>query len=191
LFLISCWLLLAVAAANPRSFCIRTWATPDYRYRFRHFIARNQAYAKRWAYSYEVDSHVYDWGGVRPKYWGKVVIIQKALATSCKWILWLDADCVVMNADIRLETLTNHEGNLVVTDAEVNGLFRVNNGAFLLRNSNWAKDFCERWWGLSTLVAWAAWDNGGEQSFAFCNFEHFLTSLLQLLRVQRSGTQSF
>jgi hypothetical protein len=161
--------------ANPQ-FCIRSWATPDYRRRFRHFIAHNQVYAKRWNYSYTIDSRVYDWGRLRPKYWGKVDIIQNALETSCSWVLWLDADCVVMNQSIRLEQLTLHDANLVVTDAEVLGSFRVNNGAFLLRNSDWAKQFCQRWWSSSTQVAWAAWDNGGEpcQNFLVRIFFHTL-----------------
>lgn len=67
-----------------------------------------------------------------------------------QWVFWLDADTVVTNPSVRLEELLPGVGgpDLVLT-SDASG---VNAGAWMVRNSSWARAFLERWWSSSEFV---------------------------------------
>lgn len=66
--------------------------------------------------------------------WSKILILQSAIATNkYDWILWIDADALVVNDDIRIEDIIDRHRtseSLVLVSQDRNGL---NAGVFLIK----------------------------------------------------------
>ena len=67
------------------------------------------------------------------------------------WVMWLDADTIVTNPDIRLESLvprsTNGPDFVITVDGG-----GYNAGIWLLRRSDWAYKFLDRWWDMKQYI---------------------------------------
>jgi galactosyl transferase GMA12/MNN10 family len=89
---------------------------------------------------------------------------QRITINACDWVLWLDADVVIMNSSIALESIlpadddddaenNNNDNNsmidLIVT---MDRRFTANSGVWLIRNSNYSKHFLHTWWDMRTWV---------------------------------------
>ena len=65
--------------------------------------------------------------------------------------MWLDADTIVTNPDIRLESLvprsTNGPDFVITVDGG-----GYNAGIWLLRRSDWAYKFLDRWWDMKQYI---------------------------------------
>jgi galactosyl transferase GMA12/MNN10 family len=91
----------------------------------------------------------------RPPAWSKIRAVQEMFASkkySCEWVLWLDADTVIMNSSILLESIiphTNEKIDLIVT---TDRRFTANSGVWLIRNSPWSIQFLKDWWSLKSFV---------------------------------------
>jgi ADP-heptose:LPS heptosyltransferase len=72
--------------------------------------------------------------------WNKILAVRQAMS-SCRtdWIMWLDADAVIMNYDYRVENLIP-EGCDLIFGSDFNGL---NSAVFLARNCAWCRQFFE------------------------------------------------
>lgn len=84
------------------------------------------------------DGHMIDRS--RPAAWSKVLALRHFLP-SYDWIVYMDTDTLVMNPDIKIETLIDERYDVVISE-DWNG---VNTGVFLTRNSTWS------WWLLDEL----------------------------------------
>ena len=60
------------------------------------------------------------------------------------YILFLDADAVVLNENHRIEEFIEEGFDIVVTSDY--GPSRMNAGVLLVKNTEWAKDFLRQWW---------------------------------------------
>lgn len=69
--------------------------------------------------------------------WSKILAIQRHLA-SYNWIFWLDADALIMNHKIKLESLVDQNYDLIIASDHK---FPCNSGSFLIKNSPWSHDF--------------------------------------------------
>ena len=93
----------------------------------------------------------------------------------CDWVLWLDADVVIMNSSIPLESLIPVDPNihLIVT---ADRRFTANSGVWLLRNSAWSRQFLQDWWELRSYVRPKGLSLSGDNDA----FGHLVRQRLQL-----------
>lgn len=69
-------------------------------------------------------------------YWSKILLMLDVMENSSyKWVVWLDADTLIMNPDIPLEDLIDENINFCI-GYDWNG---VNSGVFFVRNCEWSK----------------------------------------------------
>lgn len=86
----------------------------------------------------------------RPPSWSKIRAAQRLLREEkCDWVLWLDADTVIMNSDKRIESFLPEKGDLVLT-RQKGGSY--NAGAWAIKNTPWALSFLDTWWGMTSYV---------------------------------------
>jgi hypothetical protein len=80
--------------------------------------------------------------------WNKILASQQALGSGhSKWVMWLDADAVIMNFECRVEDLIV-EGADVIFGSDFNGL---NSAAFLLRRCDWSLRFLQTVYNLGDI----------------------------------------
>ncbi len=96
----------------------------------------------------------------RPAAWSKIVALRKIFEEeSADWIFWLDADALVANFDIRVESLLDGDADLIISRDE-NG---INSGSFFLRRNQRAAAFLgaidamaqyaeHRWWEQAAMM---------------------------------------
>ncbi len=116
----------------------------------------------------------------RPACWGKLAVVQDLLA-QYEWVLWADADALVLDLDLRADRFCDDRFQLVTQSMDAvhaaaglapelgRARFPVNTGVFLLRSSDWARDLLHRADAKTHLVAspspgpWSVWDGIGDQ----------------------------
>jgi len=93
----------------------------------------------------------------------------------CDWVLWLDADVVIMNSSVALESLLPVDPNIhmVVTSDR---RFTANSGVWLLRNSDWSRQFLNDWWNMKAWVRQKGLSLSGDNDA----FGHLVRQRLQL-----------
>jgi len=114
-------------------------------------------YADRQGYRFFDASALID--PTRPPAWSKILAVQNLLKLrskegerACDWVFWLDADILIMNSTIRLESLLPGSStgiDLVVTHDRK---FTANSGAWMVRNSEWSLRFLDEWWDMKGWV---------------------------------------
>ena len=92
-----------------------------------------QLYATKHGYKYLCCDHKLD---DRPPSWSKLLLLQQM---TTEWGFWNDADALITNLDIKLESLIDDKYDLIFT-RDGNGL---NAGNFLVKNSEWSKKFLQ------------------------------------------------
>lgn len=92
------------------------------------------AYAKKHGYDLFLYHELFDLS--RPPAWSKIPAIAKHL-DDYEWIYWSDADSLIMNNTIKLESLIDNNFDLIITAQASNGV--LNTGSFLIRNGNWSR----------------------------------------------------
>lgn len=80
--------------------------------------------------------------------WYKPILLLEILETqNPDYVLFLDADAVVVGQDQRIEKFIDPSFDIVVT--EDHGPSRMNAGVILIKNTPWVKDFLSKWWEIS------------------------------------------
>ena len=121
----------------------------------RYTLPNHYAYGKKYGYTVIDQSKLLD--STRPPAWSKIRAVQAMLTLyQCEWVLWLDADTVIMNSSIPLESILpfqdlkeNQAIDLIVT---TDRRYTANSGVWLIRNSEWSKQFLRDWWNLKSYV---------------------------------------
>lgn len=88
----------------------------------------------------------------RPPAWSKIQAVKHLLENKgCDWVMWTDADTVVMNSDVRIEDFLPADGtkDLLVGSDDGGGW---NSGVFLVRNTEWSRGFLDDWWNMRSFV---------------------------------------
>lgn len=88
----------------------------------------------------------------RPPAWSKILAVSHLLhQDQCDWVMWTDADTVIMNSDRRIEDFlpADPTKHLLVVNDKGGG---YNSGVFLLRNSEWSRQFLQDWWDMRSFV---------------------------------------
>ena len=75
-------------------------------------------------------------------FYKKYAAVLKCFEENPQWVLWLDADCVIEDMTVRLERFIEDidEGFDLLAS---NNLWGISMGAFLIRNTEWSRHFCE------------------------------------------------
>lgn len=79
--------------------------------------------------------------------WEKIALIidlYKKIRNDFDWLFYCDADAMIMNHTIRIESFIDNTKDFIATH-DINGF---NAGVFLLKNSDWALNFMERVWNV-------------------------------------------
>lgn len=101
-------------------------------------------YCNKWGYEFEfayvpnIESEdLYK----HPKgiWWRKLNVIKQNLK-DCDYLLWVDADCVILNRWKPLDSLINSEFDIMLVLEET-----IETGAMLFKNSEWTHSFIEFW----------------------------------------------
>jgi len=147
-------------------------------------------YAKKHGYRFVDSSSLIDTS--RPPAWSKILAVQALLSDPhhpCEWVWWLDADIVIMNSNIRLESLlprvTSNDSPIDLI-ATFDRKFTVNSGSWLLRNSDWSKQFLHHWYyGYKNWVRRSGFSLSGDNA-AFGNYvESLLRNPKESLHIRR------
>jgi len=97
---------------------------------------RMRQYAQRHGYRFVEHRALLD--PARHPSWNKILAVSRLLDHSrAKWVMWVDADAVIMNLEQRLEDLLV-EGRDLIFGSDFNGL---NCAVFLVRNCAWTRRF--------------------------------------------------
>ena len=97
---------------------------------------RLQSYASR--HGYGCHREVFAVSNPRHPVWVKISAIRQALKRSeIRWILWMDADAVVMNQEQKIEVLLHPDADLII-GSDHNG---TNAGIMLIRVCDWSRRF--------------------------------------------------
>ena len=128
-------------------------------------------YCEKWGYSFEDDESIYDES--RHPAWSKILLLKKCLSTSDEnqkkkydFVVWMDADTLVMNDEIRLETFIDRymdetKDFLVSRD---NG-YRINTGVWFMRNNEYTLNILNKVWDNTEKGEQEYWEQG-----SFCYF---------------------
>lgn len=96
-------------------------------------------YASQNGYSFVCHKGIID--GTRGVMWNKISVVQRVLCEdSCEWLMWIDADALVVNPSVKIESLITRipEGKPAAFATDDNGLCA---GVFLLQNCDWSRAF--------------------------------------------------
>lgn len=104
--------------------------------------------------------HGYEWICERNRFeesvgwhivWDKILLLKRKIDRQAfpNWFLYIDADAMILNHTIKLESLIDPEAHLIIAN-DINGL---NSGVFLIRNSQWSLDFLNWCWGKRQQIS--------------------------------------
>jgi galactosyl transferase GMA12/MNN10 family len=110
-------------------------------------------YAKK--HGYDLNTYHQTLDASRPPSWSKILAIQKHLHES-KWIFWSDADSLIMNSDIKLESLIDNKFDLIIT-REATGK-DLNCGVFLIKNSSWSRQLLKNIYAQAQFINDPLWE---------------------------------
>jgi hypothetical protein len=141
------------------------------------------AYCRRHGYTY-VPTHE-TLAPDRPPAWSKVELVRRVLRDrpDVPWVLWLDADALVMRPEVEATRFVKEAGAAgadLVIGTDRNG---INSGVFFLRNCPAAMRFLELVWARTECVFGPWWEQG---AMAAVMAEH-----PSLLRVRVADRRAF
>ena len=137
------------------TFCVGA----DYKKAMEPGLESKRKYAKKHGYELHIGGEDV-WDRTRPIPWSKLRFIQKYL-NQYDYLFWSDADAIIMNHDLKLET---HVLPLLPENKDLAWTFdacnHYNNGHLIIRGrSVWLNDFLNRAYQQTDLVHHIWWDN--------------------------------
>lgn len=90
----------------------------------------------------------------RPGPWSKILAIQKHLK-DYDWIYWSDADSLIMNKDIKLESFIDANYDLIISK---DCYEKINTGSFLIKNCAWSHYILKRIYEQKQFINHSLWE---------------------------------
>jgi galactosyl transferase GMA12/MNN10 family len=143
--------------------CIVTLYTDEIAGFGRLGAGNKESYARRHGYGFAVYDRSLD--PLRAPAFSKLIAIMNRLADH-DWVFWTDADSLVMNPAIRLESIIRRGADKDMILTWEAGAARVNTGQWLIRNTDWSAAMLEqigaldcpntrpRWFEQGALIDW-------------------------------------
>jgi hypothetical protein len=110
-----------------------------------------RAYAAKHGYDYLLSHELLD--PARPASWNKLRLIQRYIA-GFDWLFWNDTDTLILNDQIKLESLTLPLFPLVVGSDD----WGINCGNFLVQNTPETAALLEEWWNKDDEIEHPWWE---------------------------------
>jgi mannan polymerase II complex MNN10 subunit len=121
-------------------------------------INNKKRYCERQGYDFICAYETLD--GSRHPAWSKLKLIERHL-NDYQWVFWTDADSLVMNMDVRLETLVDQNCWLVISK-DCNG---VNSGQFLIRSCPESREFLQQCYAMEQFIDHPWWEQAAIQHY--------------------------
>lgn len=125
-------------------------------------IDNKKRYCKKQGYDFICAYETLD--NSRHPAWSKLKLIEQHLE-DYQWVFWTDADSLIMNMDIRLETLVDQDCWLVISK-DCNG---INSGQFLIRNCPESHEFLQQCYAMEQFINHPWWDQAAIQWYLEVN----------------------
>ena len=120
-------------------------------------MVQNENYAHVHAYTYHVDDTDYSSQLPPPLAinFGKVLSLRRFLPLYDA-VLIIDADCVIYDMDMRIETIldTNPTASVIVSNYAPKGRLWVNSAAILIRNDDFGRGMIQEWLNAGKTTLW-------------------------------------
>ncbi|HWD86292.1 MAG TPA: class I SAM-dependent methyltransferase [Solirubrobacteraceae bacterium] len=131
-------------------------AIGDYRSLLSRSALSFERYAERWGWDVVLSTE--DLTDGRPAPWAKVKLLQELLH-EYEWVLWLDADVVIVDFDADISAEIQSDKDLYLVEHPWLGQYTANTGVMLLRNCAWTHDFLEDVWAHERYIEHPWWEN--------------------------------
>jgi hypothetical protein len=108
------------------------------------------------AYAAKHGYHLYDGSDLidlsRPPAWSKIKAVKRLLQEErCDWVMWADADTVIMNSDVKIEDFLPEDSTKdLLVAGDIGGGY--NSGVFYFRNTPWSRKVLDDWWDMESFV---------------------------------------
>jgi hypothetical protein len=117
-----------------------------------------RAYCERWGYDFACVEGTLD--PDRPPAWSKVLLVRRLL-DQYDWVFWLDADALIMNPDVALESLLDPRYSLILVKQpgpDPFGNLHLNTGSFFARSDEWSKGLMDDLYRQSQFIDHPCWE---------------------------------
>lgn len=115
-------------------------------------------YSVKHGYDFIVYHKVLD--KTRPPAWSKILALLNHLK-DYDWLYWSDADSLIMNMAIKLESLIDNNFNMIIS-REVD-CRNLNTGSFLIKNCIWSEKLLQRVYKQSNFINHRWWEQAALQ----------------------------
>jgi len=153
------------------TFAVCTFWTPEFALFGDQTEANKRAYCERHGYRFACPR---ERRSDRPPSWEKLLILADATRES-DWAWWIDADAIITNPEIRLESLASLDVDMVIA-ADENGL---NCGVFGLRSCPWSRLLLADAWECDQFIEHSWWEQAA--------IRHLLADPARMSRVEVVG----
>jgi len=115
----------------------------------RHTLLLNRKYAKRHGYNFVLISKPYDDSVTHA--WQKIPAMIELLNKGYELVMYIDTDAIFNKQEITVESISNkYPGDILFCSDEANsgGLYKINGGTVIVKNTPRTKQLLQQWWGL-------------------------------------------
>ncbi len=112
-----------------------------------------EKYARRWDWDLILSTE--DLAERRPFPWGKIPLL-RALMDEYEWLLWVDADVVMVDIEADITREIREDKNLYLVEHHGTE-YHANTGVMLLRSSDWSREFLDEVWALGEIYRDHPW----------------------------------
>lgn len=127
---------------------------------YRALLARSalsyERYARRWGWDLVLSTE--DFADGRPPSWSKIPLL-RSLMDQYEWVLWLDADVVIVDLEADIGNEIRSGSDLYLTEHHTDGGYTANAGVMLIRSTDWARSFLDDVWARADCVDHPWWEN--------------------------------
>lgn len=131
-------------------------ATGDYRSLLSRSALSFERYAERWGWDLVLSTE--DLADGRPASWATVSLL-RSLLDEYDWVLWLDADVVIVDLDADISIEIQDDKDLYLVEHPWLGQYTANFGVVLLRSCAWSRAFLDQVWALDQYAEHPWWEN--------------------------------
>lgn len=92
----------------------------------------------------------------RPIPWSKIVLT-KDMLKKYKWVFFSDADSIIMNYAVKLESFIDNDYDLIIC----RDMHYINTGQYLIRNSSWSDNLLDAIYNQTDVIHDSLWEQRG------------------------------
>ena len=118
-----------------------------------------EAYAARWGYDLRLETGLL--ARDRPPAWSKIALVRELLDDYDE-VLWIDADAIFLDISQDLAELVRPGKDLYLVEhlyEEDDAWRSANTGVFLIRSTDWSRQFLQQVWSAEEYIDHAWWEN--------------------------------